>query len=74
MPAEGTWFWVEGMIDVFFYIDLLLNFFVAYEVGCCVRGQKLCVCAAHIAAGRLRPFLGLQGAHTRTYTIRTRTP
>jgi len=33
MPAEGSWFWVEGMIDLFFYIDLVLNFFVAYEVG-----------------------------------------
>ncbi|KIZ07885.1 Potassium channel AKT1 [Monoraphidium neglectum] len=31
MPAEGVWFWVEGMIDAFFYIDLVLNFFVAYE-------------------------------------------
>jgi hypothetical protein len=36
MPAEGVWFWVEGMIDAFFYIDLVLNFFVAYEV----RGQR----------------------------------
>lgn len=33
MPAEGSWFWVEGMIDIFFYVDLVLNFFVAYEVG-----------------------------------------
>jgi hypothetical protein len=32
MPAEGIWFWLEGMIDVFFYVDLALNFFVAYEV------------------------------------------
>lgn len=32
MPAEGSWFWVEGMIDLFFYVDLVLNFFVAYEV------------------------------------------
>ncbi|GBG00035.1 voltage-gated ion channel [Raphidocelis subcapitata] len=31
LPAEGTWFWVEGVIDVFFYIDLFLNFFVAFE-------------------------------------------
>ncbi len=39
MPAEGSWFWVEGMIDVFFYIDLVLNFFVAYEV----RPRAACV-------------------------------
>jgi hypothetical protein len=32
MPAEGVWFWVEGAIDAFFYADLALNFFVAYEV------------------------------------------
>jgi hypothetical protein len=32
LPAEGSWFWVEGMIDLFFYVDLVLNFFVAYEV------------------------------------------
>lgn len=34
LPAEGSWFWVEGMIDLFFYVDLVLNFFVAYEVRC----------------------------------------
>lgn len=41
MPAEGMWFWVEGVIDLFFYIDLVLNFFVAYEVragGSCGGG------------------------------------
>lgn len=32
LPAEGSWFWVEGMIDLFFYVDLVLNFFVAFEV------------------------------------------
>lgn len=36
LPAEGSWFWVEGMIDLFFYVDLVLNFFVAYEV--CQQG------------------------------------
>lgn len=36
MPAEGAWFWLEGMIDVFFYVDLVLNFFIAYEV----RGRR----------------------------------
>lgn len=32
IPSEGLWFWFEGMIDVFFYVDLALNFFTAYEV------------------------------------------
>ena len=32
LPAEGSWVWVEGRIDLFFYVDLVLNFFVAYEV------------------------------------------
>ena len=32
LPAEGVWFWFEGMIDLFFYVDLALNFFTAYEV------------------------------------------
>lgn len=31
-PAEGFWFWLEGLIDIFFYTDLVLNFFTAYEV------------------------------------------
>ncbi|KAF6262699.1 hypothetical protein COO60DRAFT_586187 [Scenedesmus sp. NREL 46B-D3] len=31
IPSEGLWFWFEGMIDLFFYIDLALNFFTAYE-------------------------------------------
>jgi hypothetical protein len=33
LPAQGTWFWVEGLIDIFFYADLIMNFFTAYEVG-----------------------------------------
>jgi hypothetical protein len=33
LPAQGTWFWVEGLIDIFFYTDLVMNFFTAYEVG-----------------------------------------
>lgn len=33
LPAEGMWFWFEGMIDIFFYVDLVFNFFTAYEVG-----------------------------------------
>lgn len=40
LPAEGTWFWVEGVIDAFFYIDLLLNFFVAFEVGTAVSPSR----------------------------------
>lgn len=32
MQAQGPWFWIEGIIDIFFYIDLVLNFFTAYEV------------------------------------------
>ena len=32
LPAEGAWFWVEGAIDLFFYTDVVLNFFTAYEV------------------------------------------
>ncbi|WIA17586.1 hypothetical protein OEZ85_014411 [Tetradesmus obliquus] len=31
IPSEGLWFWFEGMIDLFFYVDLALNFFTAYE-------------------------------------------
>ncbi|GIL77636.1 hypothetical protein Vretimale_6799 [Volvox reticuliferus] len=30
-PASGFWFWLEGLIDIFFYTDLVLNFFTAYE-------------------------------------------
>ncbi|KAG2501915.1 hypothetical protein HYH03_000413 [Edaphochlamys debaryana] len=30
-PATGFWFWFEGLIDFFFYTDLVLNFFTAYE-------------------------------------------
>lgn len=33
IPSEGLWFWFEGMVDLFFYIDLVLNFFTAHEVG-----------------------------------------
>ena len=32
-PAVGAWFWIEGLIDLFFYTDLVLNFLTAYEVG-----------------------------------------
>lgn len=31
-PSEGMWFWLEGMVDLFFYVDLALNFFTAFEV------------------------------------------
>ncbi|GLC41041.1 hypothetical protein PLESTB_000949600 [Pleodorina starrii] len=30
-PATGFWFWLEGLIDIFFYTDLAMNFFTAYE-------------------------------------------
>ncbi|EFJ52746.1 hypothetical protein VOLCADRAFT_86033 [Volvox carteri f. nagariensis] len=30
-PASGFWFWLEGLIDLFFYTDLVLNFLTAYE-------------------------------------------
>ncbi|GFR43465.1 hypothetical protein Agub_g4548 [Astrephomene gubernaculifera] len=30
-PAVGFWFWLEGVIDIFFYTDLVLNFLTAYE-------------------------------------------
>lgn len=33
LPAEGMWFWFEGIIDIFFYTDMVLNFLTAYEVG-----------------------------------------
>jgi hypothetical protein len=33
IPSEGMWFWFEGMVDLFFYIDLVLNFFTAHEVS-----------------------------------------
>jgi hypothetical protein len=32
IQAQGPWFWIEGIIDIFFYADLVLNFFTAYEV------------------------------------------
>ncbi|KAL6756171.1 hypothetical protein V8C86DRAFT_2654456 [Haematococcus lacustris] len=31
MQAQGPWFWIEGILDIFFYVDLVLNFFTAYE-------------------------------------------
>ncbi len=42
MQAQGPWFWIEGIIDIFFYVDLVLNFFTAYEVQQCTRGTKRC--------------------------------
>eukprot|EP00218_Dolichomastix_sp_CCMP3274_P012215 CAMPEP_0170135336 /NCGR_PEP_ID=MMETSP0033_2-20121228/2426_1 /TAXON_ID=195969 /ORGANISM="Dolichomastix tenuilepis, Strain CCMP3274" /LENGTH=714 /DNA_ID=CAMNT_0010370935 /DNA_START=50 /DNA_END=2194 /DNA_ORIENTATION=- len=30
-PAYGVEFWFEFLIDIYFYIDLVLNFFTAYE-------------------------------------------
>jgi hypothetical protein len=39
IPSEGLWFWFEGMIDLFFYVDLALNFFTAYEVSSAVDVQ-----------------------------------
>jgi hypothetical protein len=53
IPAEGLWFWFEGVIDLFFYVDLALNFFTAYEVRrAFARGrecapQQLSRCSAH---------------------------
>ena len=32
LQAEGPWFWIEGVIDIFFYADLVMNFLTAYEV------------------------------------------
>jgi hypothetical protein len=39
---QGAWFWVEGVIDVFFAVDLVLNFYTAYEDadGSVVTGKK----------------------------------
>lgn len=37
------WFWFEGMVDLFFYIDLVLNFFTAYEVRQGSAGSNLAV-------------------------------
>lgn len=48
IPSEGLWFWFEGLIDLFFYMDLALNFFTAYEVGMvpsterCMQGALTC--------------------------------
>jgi hypothetical protein len=33
MQAQGVWFWAEGLINLFYWVDLFMNFFVAYEVG-----------------------------------------
>ena len=33
MQAQGPWFWMEGVMNIFFWADLVMNFFVAYEVG-----------------------------------------
>eukprot|EP00879_Flechtneria_rotunda_P016405 GHRR01017164.1.p1 GENE.GHRR01017164.1~~GHRR01017164.1.p1 ORF type:complete len:375 (+),score=78.11 GHRR01017164.1:1529-2653(+) len=44
IPSEGLWFWFEGMIDLFFYADLTLNFFTAYEdpvTGDIITNHKL---------------------------------
>jgi hypothetical protein len=51
IPAEGMWFWFEGMIDLFFYVDLALNFFTAFEVSTHTH-----------AAWQLQPDTGLAGA------------
>lgn len=40
-PAAGFWFWVEGLIDLFFYTDLVLNFFTAYEVRAHMHGHAM---------------------------------
>lgn len=34
LQAQGPWFWIEGLMELFFCVDLVLNFFTAYEVGC----------------------------------------
>jgi CRP-like cAMP-binding protein len=31
LSAQGFWFWMEGVINLFFWADLVLNFFTAYE-------------------------------------------
>ena len=33
MQAQGFWFWMEGVMNVYFWIDLVLNFFLAFEVS-----------------------------------------
>lgn len=53
IPSEGMWFWFEGMIDLFFYIDLVLNFFTAYEVSVRhVMPQPGCVQQGHVRSHR----------------------
>lgn len=70
LPAEGMWFYFEGMIDLFFYADLVLNFFTAYEVG--EGGEQWdCVCCGGGGARRgpsARPAAGA------LLCPRTRTP
>lgn len=52
IPSEGIWFWFEGIIDVFFYFDLALNFFTAYEV--CHQGAAwLCAEASCTVAPQM---------------------
>ena len=29
-PAWGVWYAVELLVDLYFYVDLVLNFFTAY--------------------------------------------
>lgn len=52
IPSEGLWFWFEGMIDLFFYVDLALNFFTAYEVsnGSVLTGEGHAVQCVQLAA------------------------
>src|SRR5512139_3883363 len=42
IPSEGMWFWFEGMVDLFFYIDLVLNFFTAFEVRVAAAVHHVC--------------------------------
>ena len=34
-PAYGVWYIIDFFVDVYFWIDLLLNFFTAYWQGRC---------------------------------------
>ena len=63
------WFWFEGMVDLFFYIDLVLNFFTAHEVStykCSCRdidrGNQLAAAAtgAALAAWRFGAHVGIK--------------
>lgn len=70
LPAQGTWFWVEGLIDIFFYADLIMNFFTAYEVGgkwasrWQAAGLPLLPCLVMHAATHCRRACGVQPSHT----------